>query len=35
MPLVVNVKNATNIIKTGDTIHLNATSGLIDIIKNN
>lgn len=35
LPLVVNVKNATNIIKTGDTIHLNATSGLIDIIKNN
>ena len=33
LPLVVNVSNATSIIKTGDEIALNATQGTITIIK--
>lgn len=32
LPTVVNVKNATKRLKTGDKIRLNATKGLINVI---
>lgn len=32
LPTVVNVKNATKIIKTGDYIAVNASAGLVSII---
>lgn len=32
LPTVVNVKNATKKLKTGDKIRLNATKGLINVI---